>query len=74
MPQQTRTHTCICFVNNDAYEIVYSNDVHQIVRYRGGKDARGELVDYDQLPHDVQQAIYTRLKRDIEHRNNHPNG
>jgi hypothetical protein len=64
--------TCIAFASNDAYEIYYDDfGVSCILRYRHGLDSAGEAVDYDSLSPQVQQAIYSRLKRALAHHANH---
>ena len=51
----------------DAYEINFTlQGVSSILRYRQAKDGRGEQVDYDHLPHGLQELIYKRLKKAID--------
>lgn len=60
------TKTCVAFVGDDAYEIIYSeHSVDSIIRYKHGMNVRGEVVEYDALPYYAQLAIYKRLKREL---------
>ena len=66
--------TTTLFFQSDAYEIFFTTEaVETIVKYRRGLDGRGELIeDFDKLPIQLQQAIYSKLKQELSYaKHNH---
>jgi hypothetical protein len=50
------------FYSGDVYEINFTSEgVESILKYRHGLDGRGELVDYDTLPPQLQIKIFDKL-------------
>jgi hypothetical protein len=48
---------------DDVYEITIGGpNLVTLIRYRHGIDSRGEEVDYDDLPLQVQRGIYEKVK------------
>lgn len=59
----THRQTIYHYLADDVYEITIGGpELVTLVRFRHNIDRNGEIVDYDDLPFPVQQAIYAKVK------------
>lgn len=66
MPNST-IRTLLHPYRNDLYEIHLGGpDLVTLIRYRHGNDGHGEPIDFDTLSPDLQSALYSKVKHDIE--------